>query len=215
MIVVLDGLAELKKYRRINHNSTVSAGWGGPALGGIIDRIADDINRISKNQFKMGQQLEDCFEEIVNTLHQELDTAKTYQELLANRDDLIKEIKRRSEENEKRVESLVSALISFSDAMDIIHAFISSSGATDWILQMERVNNSLAKVLAENNLCEIGNEKYFNEVLHDVVSVVEDHNRDFREIIGVEQKGYSYMGKTLRKARVIVNSFRKGEDGNE
>jgi len=212
---VLDALAELKKYQRINLNGTDFAGWGGTVHGVILDRIADDINRISKNQFRIGQQIEDCFEEILHILHQELDLAKTYQQSLAARDDLIKEMNRRAGENEKRIESLVMALVRVSDMIDIIFSAISSSGDEDWIRQMERVKNSLAMVLAENNLDEIGNEKYFDDALHDVVSLVEDPDRDFREVAGVEQKGYAYRGKILRKARVVINNYRKDHHENE
>lgn len=212
---VLDTLSELKKYKRINLDDTGHVGLRVTALGGIVNRIADDINRISKNQFRLGQQVEDFSEEILKILHEELDIAETYKKWASSRDDLINELNRRSEENEKRIESLVMALISFSDAMDIIYTFISSSGDTDWILQMERVRNSLTIVMAQNNLHEIGNEKYFEDIMHDVVSVVEDRNRDFREIVSVERKGYSYMGRILRKARVIVNNYRKDENRNE
>lgn len=209
---MLDALSELKKYRKINCNDTASTGFSGSPLGTVLNRISDDINRISKNQFKLGQQVEDFSEEILEILHEELEASETYKKWALSRDDLINELNRKEEANEKRADGLVSALIRFSDAMDIVYSFIAASGDPDWMLQIEQLKNSLALVLAENNLNEIGNEKYFDDGLHDAVSVVEDCSKDFREIVGIERKGYSYMGKIIRKALVTVNNFRKDEN---
>lgn len=221
---MLDVLAELKKYQKIDltkQNDRDLPGLRGTAFGGMsigighFSRIAEDINKMSKKQFRMEQQMEDCFEEIeeiTRMLQQELDMAKTYQKSLENKDDLIKEIKIKSAEQEENIQSLVLALISFVDNIDLIYAAILSSGDEEWLRQMNRVKNYLSLVLRGNKLYEIGQEKYFNDQLHDVGSLVEDENRGFREITGVEQKGYLYQGNIIRKARVIVNNYKNYDD---
>jgi molecular chaperone GrpE (heat shock protein) len=214
---VLNALSELKKYKKINLNNTVAAGSGGNDLDIAVSRIAQDVNRIAKDQFKLGQQVEDYSEEILGILQNKLDIEEAYKKWVFSRDDLINELKTRADENNKRVESLVAGLICFYDAMDTISVFIASSGDTDWIVQMERLKNSLTVVMAENDLHVIGNEKYFDDMLHDAVDVVEDRYRDFREITGVERNGFSYLKRIIRKAAVIVNNFKKdeNEDKNE
>jgi molecular chaperone GrpE (heat shock protein) len=209
---VLNALSELKKYKKINLNNTVAAGSGGNDLDIAVSRIAQDVNRIAKDQFKLGQQVEDYSEEILGILQNKLDIEEAYKKWVFSRDDLINELKTRADENNKRVESLVAGLICFYDAMDTISVFIASSGDTDWIVQMERLKNSLTVVMAENDLHVIGNEKYFDDMLHDAVDVVEDRYRDFREITGVERNGFSYLKRIIRKAAVIVNNFKKDED---
>jgi len=53
--------------------------------------------------------------------------------------------------------------------------------------------DSVTLVMLKNNLLEIGNEKYFDDILHEAVSTVQEQNLDFREIVSVERKGYSYF----------------------
>jgi len=212
---MLDVLTELQKYQKIELEDMSPTDFYGTVPGSIVNRIADDINRISKNHFRLEQQFEDFSEEILEILREELNIAETYKKWVSSRDDLLVEFGQKVEEGEKKTASLVMALISLKDAIETVYKFILSSGETDWIRQMERLMDSVTLVMLKNNLLEIGNEKYFDDILHEAVSTVQEQNLDFREIVSVERKGYSYMDKIVRKASVVVNNFRKDENGSE
>lgn len=201
--MVLDALAELKKYRPLNLENP--GPWLDESVANLVTiGIANDLNRIAKNLFKLEQRFEAHAEEILERCNKEV-----------GKDELIRELRHALNEYARKEENLVLALVKLADALDTVRGFIMASGDSAWIAQMDRLRNAAARILLENGLHELGTEKYFTEVLHEAVSAVQDSQRDYREIVDVVQKGYSYMGKILRKAKVVVNTQGKESEADE
>lgn len=209
---MLDVIAELKKYRPLNMENSGDGESSGIIYRNILEKHTEELIRFSKMQFRLGQQFEDFNEETLGLLRKETENAEVYKKWAL---EVIGDLNRRVAENKQRTENLIFALITLADTLEMIHGFITASGDPDWILQMNRVRNNTSLVMAENDLREIGTGKYFDDSLHEAVSIIRDPEKEFREITGVEQKGYFYGDKVVRKAKVIVNTYRKEDFENE
>ena len=200
---MLDALAELKKYHSINLDIPGPLP-ADPVANLLVVKIADDINRIAKNLFRLEQQFENHAEEILDRCNQEF-----------GKDALLLELRVRLEETGAKEARLVQALVDLADALDTVRDFIDASGDSDWIAQMGEVRQATLSILMDNGLLELGPEKYFTESLHEAISAVQDEQREHLEIVEMARKGYSYQGRVLRKAQVAVNTWRKDSEDNE
>lgn len=206
---MFDALCELKKYKKINLDNIDPLTSCPSAYGIIAERLANDINKMSKSLFKLEQRHEDFTEELLEKINENLDIAESFKKLALSKDETIKGLQIRQNGDRETIHRMTTALIDFSDKLNIIYDSILSSANSDWILQTERIKHSAELILAGIGIHETGSEKYFEESLHEAVSAVEDAERDFKEITSVELKGYMYNDRVLRKAKVIVNVLRK------
>jgi molecular chaperone GrpE (heat shock protein) len=213
-IFMIDLLSKIKNWWFRPKESGGSGPQGSKRVN-IMDKLAEDIGRLSKNQFRLGQQFEDFAEEVLEAVRQEIKLAEVYKKWAESKDAAMIGFHHRLTENEKRIENLVFALINLADALEMIYRFVIASGDTDWRLQMERVQNTTRLLLAENGIQELGHENFFDDSLHEAIATVQEEGKDLREITDIEQKGYSYWNKVLRKAKVVVNTLPKEQPENE
>ncbi len=212
---MLDVFAEIENYKEITLDGIkASEANGNTGVVGIMGNIAEDVSRISKTLFKLEQYYEDLGDEVHEASDSKRELKETYSGLLTSKDDVIKDLYRRLQEYGAKIQNLLSALIEFSDILNIINGFISASKDEHWISQMDMIRGSVEALIAKNGIIETGSEKFFDDLLHEAVSVVALEDKDYLEVIGVERKGYLYMGKVYRKARVVVNNYRKAENAN-
>jgi molecular chaperone GrpE (heat shock protein) len=202
---MLDALAEMRKYPKIQLDKTGDAPPTASPYTGILTRITDDFQKMARHQFKLEQQFDAFVDEIQELLRKEV----------AAQNSAIQALVGHLNDAEVRRINLAQGLIQLKDALDLIAGALQAAGLTEWLDQMEQLDASAIRVMAENGLQPLGAETYFDEQRHEIAGTAADSQKAYKAILAVEQKGYSYLGQVLRKARVIVNIARKDESQYE
>jgi molecular chaperone GrpE (heat shock protein) len=209
---MLDLVDELKKYSKIETAAQSLHETDENKSDAVIDVLHDDIDRISKALFKLEQFYENIAEEIHEFAGSQSVLQESHNNALKYKDNIIKDMYRQLSEYNVRAKGLLGALFEISDKMDIVYSYAGSLGDEKWKSQLAHIKNDTDKILLSNGIVETGNEEYFDDVLHDAVAAVEDEEKGYHQIVDVERKGYLYNGKVYRKAKVIVNTYRKEEN---
>jgi molecular chaperone GrpE (heat shock protein) len=194
--------AELQKYQKIKLDGPTSSVSPHTA---VFTQLAVDFQKMAKHQFRLEQQFDAFSEELL----------ELFQQQIATQSNTILGLNRQLETAASKNIRLVWGLIQLYDALDLIALSIQASGSTDWVAQMERLTTATARVMTENGLQFLGAEPYFDDQLHEAVGTAQVAEKDYKAIVTVEQKGYTYLGQVLRKAQVIVNIERRDESGHE
>lgn len=210
-----DALSELKKYKKINYEKIYSE--DAPAYLRFDNKygMAEYLDRMAKSLFKLEQRYEGISDELTEISDETKNIEELYKNLLSDKESSIKDLQQDLTEERTKIGALLDILDKLSDKLDLVEDFIRASGNKDWIGQMDMISASLRAVMAENGIVRTGNEKYFNEAIHEAVSAVKLEEKDFGEIVGVECKGCIYSGKVIKKAKVVVNNYRKAESNVE
>lgn len=209
---MIDIVTELKKYSKIEAENPKSLDIDETKNDAVLEALHDDIDRISKALFK----LEQFYENISDEMHEFSGTKavmqESYNSTLKYKDNIIKDMYKQLNDYNSRANGLLISLFDFAEKMDIIYSYAKTSGDEDWQEQLAHIKNDTDKLLLSNGIIETGSEEYFEDTLHEAVSSVEDESKEYLQIVDVEKKGYLYNGKVYKKARVIVNIYRKQEN---
>ena len=97
---------------------------------------------------------------------------------------------------------LVLKLLPVLDSLDQAVAGASESEAeSGWLKGVMMSIKQFRQILAEEGLIEIPTDGKFDPVLHEAIDVKEGEND---KILDVVQRGYTFNGRVLRPAKVIV-----------
>ena len=202
---MIDVFSEIKKYEKIKKEDKYSAEKS------IINMLYGDIRRLSKSQFRIEQQIEGFFDEMMEAINEKVQLSEEYKKTISEKNEQSLKQKTKIETKQKEIESLIEVIVEYSNSFDTIKRSIELSKNQGWILQIRRMENELNAIMVGSGLYKTGGEKYFNDILHEAIYAVKYKDKDFREIIYVESPGYSYKGHVIKKARVVVNNYRGDE----
>lgn len=205
---MLNPIEELKKYKKIylDHTDEIEIDL---SYSSIIKYISDEMGKLSRGQFRMSQKLEDFSQEIIDAIDSNTGRLDEISALVDEKDKTIellnKEIKKELSEKNDLIKAFVAGLALF----DTLVSFIRDSGDTTWVEQSQAAFRKALQFASEAGIAQTGVVgELFDDRLHDVVEVVCDERFGFREITGVDAKGYTYKGDVVKKARVTVNNER-------
>lgn len=147
-----------------------------------------------------------------NQLEEIMQKLKTYEEdALRAKADLINYRKRKDEEvtnllkyaNADIVMSLLPIMDNFERALNIKDE---SKEITNYLEGFKLIYNDIKELLNKNDVIEIpALGKEFDPLMHHSVSIKKDETKESGIVLEVFQKGYTYKGKVLRPAMVIIN----------
>lgn len=149
-----------------------------------VENKLGTIDKISKKTFLFTDMLKDQLEE---------------------KDKEIFKLKRKQEDMGLSEEKLLKKFLNVLDHFDNIYKYAIESKD----IELEK-NLDISIKLIKKDLMEVGiNEipslgEIFSPELHDCIKEVEDSERHQYEIIQVIKKGYTYKGKVIRLALVVV-----------
>lgn len=212
---MLNAVEELKKYRKIDIDDTGGIDTGDSNGTVLIKSISEEIGRLSRGQFRMSQKLEDFSQEIIEAVDSNTGRLDEIAGFVNEKDAVIvqqsMEIKELMTENNKLYTNFTTVL----DLFYTIVSFIAGSGDTAWREQAEMAMRNVLAAAAEAGIEQIGGKGVlFDERLHEAVDTVCDEKLGFREVAGLEAKGYLYKGRVIKKAKVIVNNWRGEKENN-
>lgn len=220
---MLNAVEELKKYRKIDiegeNIDDDNIEWAGfPDVMEQNRQFIEEIGKLSRNQFKAVQQIDVFSEEItellqekMGLLQEKMDKSEILEKALSDKDDLMDTLKTRIQYVSTDKQHMLMTVIKLVDIFETAADFISRSGDEAWVGQIKRVMEGIEGLMSETGINEI-NVYAFNDNFHEAVDVVYDESKGYREIVKIEKKGYTYRGKVLRKAKVVVNNARKEEE---
>jgi molecular chaperone GrpE (heat shock protein) len=206
-MILLDPLNELSKYTKIFL----------PGVSQVPDSanklIADEITKMSKNQFKTLQKVEVLSEDILEVLDDLKQNQDRLETSLSEKDEVIcflrTKIQTLSNELQQQSSKNMSAILkvlNICDIMEYVAHFIVEFGDNAWAEQIKSVMSSIGEVLSDIGILEFDALGCtFDEEIHIAVETRSVDQKGDREILEIRKKGYTYMGKLLRKAEVIVN----------
>ncbi len=239
---MFDPREELKKYRKViipeitysqknttpvsvspdaskNGPNTAEPNDGTPDIqhipDSVNDLIANEITRLSKNQFKTLQTIEvlsDDMLEVSDRLKQDNERLNTS---LSEKDEInsfLREKLKMLEEKLKKYEdnetSNILKVLNICDIIEYVSHFIMEFGDSSWAQQMKSVISSINEVLDDIGITKLEPlGKTFDDRNHTAVGIVKDSKKNEQEIAEIRKTGYLYKGRLIRKAEVIVNKI--------
>lgn len=215
---MLNAIEELKKYKKINmeFDQRYKLDLDEPDNNTIEKMLVSEINKLSKNQFKTLQKVDVYYEDVMQLLDEKMDKWDAFDKAISELQEKNKSLVACLKEEDGEKINILKKLILIVDVFENAASFIVASGDHTWIDQIERVMDFIGSTMNDAGISEIeGQGSIFNDMVHEVVEVVYDKDRKYREVISVEEKGYLYKGIILRKAKVIVNNCFDAENTDE
>lgn len=210
---MLNPVEELKKYCKIDLEHSTLDYMNLPDIRAQNKQFIDEVNKLSKNQFRAVQKIEDFSEEIIELLEEKMNKWEALENALSDKDEIISSLKTRIEKENIEKHNIIIKTINIIDIFDNVASFIEESNDKSWVEQIRKVMDNIKALMSEMGIVELDRTiNIFNENIHEAAGLAYDNNKSFRELISIETKGYTYNGKLLRKAKVIVNNIRKDKE---
>lgn len=161
----------------------------------LLKAFSKSYDRIGKEQYKAVNGID----EIIEILEEE--KAKF---------DTIKELKESGKAKEAEIEALISALINIYDMIEDMNSFFIEREDKIMQKQLWLMKEQMVEKLSFTGITVLGMEGApYNQAYYQPIGTECNFDKADEEILKVIKKGYTYKGKLLRKAEVIVNKIQR------
>jgi len=196
---MLDFRKELEKY----DFAAIDTGFAGifSERTQMMEQFNSALKRIDKKLDHAALQLEEVLAEYMDG---------------QEKDKQIAELRKAAAAGQEEMFALVRGLVAVLDQLEDLYRYALKNEAGPWYTQMQLLWQNIAAGLLLQGVTRIeGENTFFDARIHSAVEVQEDDSLPGGMITEVLRAGYSYQGRLLRKAQVIVNKTSGGEENGE
>lgn len=159
----------------------------------LLKVFSKSYDRIGKEQYKAVNGID----EIIEILEEDKEKLHS-----------IKELKESVMEKYVEIESLISALVNIYDMIEDMSSFFINKGDNIMQEQLHLMKEQMVENLSITGITVLGIEGVlYNSAYYQPIGTECNLDKAEEEILKVIKKGYTYKGKLLRKAEVIVNKI--------
>lgn len=161
----------------------------------LLKVFSKSYDRIGKEQYKAVNGID----EIIEILEEEKEKS-----------DRIKELKESGKTKEAEIEALISVLTNIYDMIEYMSSFFIEKGDKIMQEQLRIMKEQILEKLSATGIAVLGTEGVpYNSDYYQPIGTECNFDKGEEEILKVIKKGYTYKGKLLRKAEVIVNKIER------
>lgn len=191
---MLDVKEELKNYKFLDMDKSLdNEKCYHEDVQNLLKIFSKSYDRIGKEQYKAVNGIDEIIE---------------FLEELKDDSDKIKESRRQLKSKESEIECLIEVLTSVYDMIENMNSFIAEKGNNSLKEQIRLMKNEINEKFSLAGIGVLGKDKVkYNSDCYRAIGTEIDINIPQEEVLKVIKNGYTYKGKLLKKADVIVNKI--------